>query len=89
LQFLGKNLPNTPLLAAAAVATKVVDLAILKEAVRDFFWKKYNQAVADKNVAMMEEVVKGKSVLSLRGVPLQAGRRSNPGSGVKQRIDGA
>ncbi|MFC1618032.1 2-oxoacid:acceptor oxidoreductase family protein [Patescibacteria group bacterium] len=55
-EILGKNLPNTAMIAAAAKAAGFVDLEKLKEITREFFTGKYNAEIGEKNVKIMDQV---------------------------------
>ena len=55
-EILGKNLPNTAMIAVAAKSAQFVDFEKLKQFVRDFFTEKYNEEMGEKNVKVMEAV---------------------------------
>lgn len=52
---LGKNLPNMAVLAAAVRAANFIDGEILKQVVSQFFTKKYNEEMGQRNLRLMEQ----------------------------------
>jgi len=58
-EIFGKDLPNTAVLAVANQAAGFVDQEILEKVVRDFFTKKYNSEIGEKNILAMRRAAEG------------------------------
>ncbi len=56
LEVLGRNIPNTPLVAAFLKVSGLVYLETLKEVVKEWFEERISPEVAEKNVKLVEKV---------------------------------
>jgi Pyruvate/2-oxoacid:ferredoxin oxidoreductase gamma subunit len=59
MEIFGKDLPNTAMIAAANQATGFVPKENLHAVVAEFFTKKYNQDIGEKNLTAMTRAEEG------------------------------